>query len=34
VPTGIVSASLQEAQREQRRSTAESCPHCGKPLSS
>ena len=34
VPTGIVTASLQEAQREQRQSTAESCPHCGKPLSS
>lgn len=33
VPTGIVTASLQEAQREQRRSAAESCPHCGKPLS-
>jgi voltage-gated potassium channel len=33
VPTGIVTASLQAAQREQRRSAAESCPHCGKPLS-
>jgi len=33
VPTGIVTASLQEAQREQRCSAAESCPHCGKPLS-
>jgi len=34
VPTGIVTASLQEAQREQRQSSTESCPHCGKPLSS
>ena len=33
VPTGIVSASLQEAHRGQRRAAAESCPHCGKPLS-
>ncbi len=37
VPTGIVTASLQEAQREQRQSgtstRASSCPHCGKPLS-
>ena len=34
VPTGIVTASLQEAQREQRQSSTDSCPHCGKPLSS
>ncbi|MBW0174345.1 MAG: ion transporter [Vulcanococcus sp.] len=34
VPTGIVSASLQEAQREQRQSSSDSCPHCGKTLSS
>ncbi|MBW0167563.1 MAG: ion transporter [Vulcanococcus sp.] len=34
VPTGIVTASLQEAQREQRQSSSDSCPHCGKPLSS
>jgi len=34
VPTGIVTASLQEAQREQRQSSTGSCPHCGKPLSS
>ena len=34
VPTGIVTASLQEAQLEQRQSTADSCPHCVKPLSS
>ena len=34
VPTGIVTASLQEAQREQQRqSSTDSCPHCGKPLS-
>jgi len=33
VPTGIVTASLQEAQREQRQSSTETCPHCGKPLS-
>jgi voltage-gated potassium channel len=39
VPTGIVTASLQEAQREQRQSSTStststgSCPHCGKPLS-
>jgi len=33
VPTGIVTASLQEAQREQRQSSTDSCPHCGKPLS-
>jgi voltage-gated potassium channel len=35
VPTGIVTASLQEAQREQRPSgtSTGSCPHCGKPLS-
>ena len=34
VPTGIVTASLQEAQREQRQSSTDNCPHCGKPLSS
>ncbi len=34
VPTGIVTASLQEAQREQRQSSTDSCPHCGKPLNS
>jgi voltage-gated potassium channel len=34
VPTGIVTASLQEAQREQRQASTDSCPHCGKPLSS
>jgi voltage-gated potassium channel len=33
VPTGIVTASLQEAQRERRGSAAATCPHCGKPLS-
>ena len=33
-PTGIVTASLQEAQREQRQSSTDSCPHCGKPLNS
>ncbi|MEN9387606.1 MAG: hypothetical protein RLZZ255_582 [Cyanobacteriota bacterium] len=32
VPTGIVTASLQEAQRERRGSAAATCPHCGKPL--
>jgi voltage-gated potassium channel len=34
VPTGIVTASLQEAQREQRRSTSDTCPHCGRDLGS
>jgi voltage-gated potassium channel len=38
VPTGIVTASINEAQREQRRAPetrreAEPCPHCGRPLS-
>jgi voltage-gated potassium channel len=37
VPTGIVTASINEAQREQRRAPetrrqAEPCPHCGRPL--
>ena len=32
VPTGIVTASIQQVQREQRSQEA-SCPHCGKPLS-
>ena len=31
VPTGIVTASIQQVQREQRSQEA-SCPHCGKPL--
>jgi hypothetical protein len=37
VPTGIVTASLQEAHRQQRHQTEgskahEQCPHCGGPL--
>lgn len=37
VPTGIVTASIQQAQREQRELDAKTapgaqCPHCGKPL--
>ena len=35
VPTGIVTASLQQVQRERRSQATEetACPHCGKPLS-
>jgi voltage-gated potassium channel len=29
VPTGIVTASLQEAQRDRRTSATGPCPHCG-----
>ena len=32
VPTGIVTASLQEAQRQRRPSNANPCPHCGADL--
>ena len=32
VPTGIVSASLQEAKRQRSHSSADSCPHCGANL--
>lgn len=32
VPTGIVTASLQEAQRQRRPSKATPCPHCGADL--
>lgn len=32
VPTGIVTASLQEAQRQRRPSNTNPCPHCGADL--
>jgi voltage-gated potassium channel len=32
VPTGIVTASLQQVQREHRKRPADTCPHCGTEL--